>query len=196
MPSSKLQRTALRYFVDDEGICVVAHSAAQTARLTLAYGDGASHNVTIHRCPTAKKGLNMKHFLFAAAAVMATAPAFSADVGALGGLGEPGFFGQIDIRRLPKPQLVFPEPIVIRQEEGGVAGEPVYLRVPPDHAKNWRKHCHIYKACDQRVYFVEDNWYNKVYVPEYRKKRGGAKSNGNGHGEDNDKGHGKGRDKD
>jgi hypothetical protein len=114
----------------------------------------------------------MKNFLLAVTAVMATAPAISAEVGALGGLGEPGFYGQIDVRRVPKPQLVNPEPVVIRPVEVGDAGEPVYLHVPADHAKDWRKHCHSYNACDQRVYFVDDNWYHKVYVPEYRK--GGA----------------------
>lgn len=115
----------------------------------------------------------MRNFLFAAAAVMASTPAFCAEVGALGGLGEPGFYGQIDIRRVSKPQVVFSEPVVIQPVEAGDAGdagEPVYLHVPEDHAKDWRKHCHAYNACDQRVYFVDDNWYDKVYVHEYRER--------------------------
>ena len=112
----------------------------------------------------------MKNFLLAVAAAMATAPAICAEVGALGGLGEPGFFGQIDIRRAPKPQLVYPEPVVIRSVDGVDAGEPVFLHVPPDHAKDWRKHCNAYNACDQRVYFVDDNWYNNVYMHEYRER--------------------------
>ena len=115
----------------------------------------------------------MKNFLLAAAAVLAAAPAFAADVGTLGGLGEPGY-GQIDIHRTPKPQLMFPEPVVIRPMEVGDAGEPVYLRVPPDHAKNWRKHCQKYNACDQRVFFVEETWYNKVYLQE-QIRQGGEK---------------------
>jgi len=41
--------------------------------------------------------------------------------------------------------------------------------VPPEHAKNWRKHCQKYNACDQRVYFIEETWYNKVYMQEMRK---------------------------
>src|SRR5258706_16098313 len=79
----------------------------------------------------------MKQLMFAVAASMATAAAFAGDVGTLGGLGEPGY-GQIDIHKFPKPQVVFPEPVVIRQVDTGVAGEPVYLRVPPEHAKDWR----------------------------------------------------------
>jgi hypothetical protein len=134
-----------------------------------------------------KEGFNMKHLLLAAAAVMATAPAFSADVGTLGDIGEPGYYGQISIRSFPKPQLVFSEPVVIRQVDVGAEVEPVYLRVPSDHAKDWQKHCQKYNACDQRVYFVEDNWYNKVYVPEYRNKRGGTDGNGKGQGKGRDK---------
>ncbi len=50
----------------------------------------------------------------------------------------------------------------------GMAPQPIYLRVPPGHRKNWRKHCLRYGACGQPVYFVGDNWYNNVYVPSYR----------------------------
>lgn len=112
----------------------------------------------------------MKGVVFAAVAFVAASPAFSADVGALGGLGEPGFFGQIDIRRNTKPQVVFPEPVVVQHADGSSTVEPVYLRVPADHAKEWPKYCEKYKACDKRVYFVDDDWYNKVYVPEYKKR--------------------------
>ena len=115
----------------------------------------------------------MKNLLLAVAAVMTIAPSLAADVGALGGLGEPGY-GQIDIHRVTKPQLVNSEPVVIRPMEIGDGGDPVYLYVPPDHARDWRKHCQQYNACDQRVYFVEENWYNKVYVLEYRGKRDGT----------------------
>jgi hypothetical protein len=115
-----------------------------------------------------KTGFNMKILLFAAATVLATATAFAGDVGTLGGLGEPGY-GQIDIHKFPKPDVVNPDPVVVRSVDGSVAGEPVYLRVPPEHAKNWRKHCQKYNACDQRVYFIEETWYNKVYMQEMRK---------------------------
>lgn len=114
----------------------------------------------------------MKKSLFAVAAMLATVPAMPADVGTLGGLGEPGFYGQINIHRGARPQLVFPDPVVIREVDGGTAGDPVYMRVPAEHAKNWRKHCQKYNACDQRVFFVDDQWYTNVYVPEYRKSSG------------------------
>jgi hypothetical protein len=39
----------------------------------------------------------------------------------------------------------------------------VYLRVPPGHAKHWKKHCREYNACGERVYFVQERWYNEHY---------------------------------
>lgn len=119
----------------------------------------------------------MKRFLFAAAVAAVTAPAFAADVGVSVQVGEPGFYGRIDIGNFPQPQLVYPQPVVILPVPVGVVRQPIYLHVPPGHAKNWRKHCHKYNACGQPVYFVQDGWYNKEYVPRYRE------SHGEGHGE-------------
>jgi hypothetical protein len=66
-------------------------------------------------------------------------------------------------------------------------GPPIYLHVPPGHAKDWGKHCGKYDACGRRVYFVEERWYDNVYVPAYRKRHwspgdGRSKSHGGGHG--------------
>lgn len=96
--------------------------------------------------------------------------AFGADVGVSIEIGQPGFYGRIDIGDAPRPQLIFPEPVIIRSVS--VVRSPVYLRVPPGHAKDWGKHCHKYNACEERVYFVQDGWYNNVYVPEYKKRHG------------------------
>lgn len=111
----------------------------------------------------------MKDILFALAAFVAAAPAFCADVGALGGVGDPDYHGQIDIRKTPKPNLLNPDPVLVRH--GNATGEPVYLHVPPDQAKDWANHCQTYNACDQKVFFVEDKWYKNVYLPAQRKKR-------------------------
>jgi uncharacterized protein YcfJ len=86
-------------------------------------------------------------------------------------VGQPGFYGRIDIGNLPPPQLVYAQPVVIQAVPVGVVQQPIYLHVPPGHAKHWGKHCHRYNACGQPVYFVRDAWYNEVYVPHYR--RGG-----------------------
>ena len=139
----------------------------------------------------------MKRLLCAFANVMAaiTAPAIAADVGVSVQIGEPGFYGRIDIGDFPQPRLINPQPVVIRTVPMGVVREPIYLRVPPGHAKNWRKHCGKYDACGQPVYFVHDRWYTNEYVPRYRERHGGrhADRHGDDRGRGRDHGRGKGR---
>ena len=131
----------------------------------------------------------------AATAAAVTAPAIAADVGVSVQVGEPGFYGRIDIGNLPQPQLIYPQPVVIQPVPVGVVYQPIYLRVPPGHAKNWRKHCSKYNACGQPVYFVQDRWYNNEYVPRYRESQGEGhgKRHGDERGEKRDHGHGKSR---
>ncbi len=126
----------------------------------------------------------MKRFLIVAALIAAPAPALAANVGVSINVGRPGFYGRIDIRDFPQPQLVYSEPVVIQPVPVN-ASQPIYLHVPPGHAKDWRKHCRKYKACNQPVYFVQENWYNDVYAPRYRERE----HDGKGH----DKNHGKGK---
>jgi hypothetical protein len=76
-----------------------------------------------------------------------------------------------------------------------VPAEPLYLRVPPGHAKHWRKHCREYNACDRQVYFVQERWYNDVYVPQYREhgdRRDDRRDDRRGGGNDRDNGHDRG----
>ncbi|WP_239255162.1 hypothetical protein [Candidatus Nitrotoga sp. M5] len=126
----------------------------------------------------------MKRILFAAMLVTIAAPALSADVGVSISLGQPGFYGQIDIGNHPKPQLIYRTPVIIQPMPMGRMAQPVYLRVPPGHRKNWRKHCHRYGACGQQVYFVRQDWYNNVYIPSYHahgNRRGGHARNHGSH---------------
>ena len=138
----------------------------------------------------------MKRLLSVLAVMMAviTVPAIAADVGVSVQVGEPGFYGRIDIGNFPKPQVIYPRPVVIQPVPVGVAYPPIYLRVPPGHAKNWRKHCGKYNACGQPVYFVQDRWYNDVYVPRYREShdQDHGEDRGEGHGHGHGKGNGKG----
>lgn len=112
----------------------------------------------------------MKRLLILAAMSVTafTTPAFAADVGVSVTIGQPGFYGRIDIGDYPYPPpvVIYRHPRVI--ERVYVEREPIYMRVPPGHAKNWRKHCHRYHACGERVYFVRDSWYHHEYVPTYR----------------------------
>jgi hypothetical protein len=139
----------------------------------------------------------MKHLVLAAAAAAVAAPAFAADVGVSVSVGQPGFYGRIDIGTFPHPVVIYPEPVVIQPVVGPVP-RPIYLRVPPGHARDWRTHCAKYQACGQPVYFVQETWYHDVYLPHYRDHdgdrgydRGDHRGKGNGHEGGRGKGHGR-----
>ncbi len=102
------------------------------------------------------------------------------DVGVSVSVSQPGFYGRIDIGGFPQPQLIFLSPVIILR--AGVVHEPIYLHVPPGHANKWSKHCHEYNACGQPVYFVQENWYNNEYVPQYRERHGKGKGKDKGKG--------------
>jgi len=110
----------------------------------------------------------MKRFLIAVALAAATLPALAADVGVSISIGDPGFYGRLDIGDYPPPQVIYRQPRVIQRVP--MDRPPIYLRVPPGHAKHWSKNCHKYNACGERVYFVQDNWYNREYAPRYREQ--------------------------
>lgn len=129
----------------------------------------------------------MQKLVLAALLIAATPAAIATDVGISISVGQPGFYGQIDIGNAPRPVLIYPQPVVIEQVTVVQPVQPVYLHVPPGHAKNWAKHCGRYNACARPVYFVKDDWYDSVYVPYYR-------DNGPGKGKGSGKGKGKGRD--
>ncbi|HSI59190.1 MAG TPA: hypothetical protein VLA16_16635 [Ideonella sp.] len=111
--------------------------------------------------------MNKRIFAAALLAATAAAPAMAADVGVSISVGQPGFYGRINIGDFPRPELVYAQPVVIQPAPVAVVRQPIYLRVPPGHEKNWSKHCGRYGACGQPVYFVRDNWYRDVYVPHY-----------------------------
>jgi hypothetical protein len=105
----------------------------------------------------------------------ATNSALATEVGVSITAGQPGFYGRIDIGNFPQPRLLYSEPVIIEPVRVVEPAPPIYLHVPPGHAKNWRKHCQKYDACGRRVYFVQDDWYNNVYVPEYSRQHGKGK---------------------
>jgi hypothetical protein len=118
-----------------------------------------------------------------AASAIIVAHSTSAHAGNVGvsiSVGQPGFYGRIDlghVPRIPTPPVVYHAPVVVAPPPAYVVGapryvappvQPVYLRVPPGHRKKWHKHCYRYGACGQPVYFVDDRWYSDVYAPRYR----------------------------
>jgi len=118
----------------------------------------------------------MKRILQALALAAAAASPIAANAGVSVSIGEPGFYGRIDIGGMPPPRLIYAQPMEVYRAPVGVVREPIYLRVPPGHAKHWSRHCREYDACDRPVYFVQDRWYQNVYVPRYREH--GPRGNG------------------
>lgn len=118
----------------------------------------------------------MKMFIFAAGLLALSSAAIATDVGVSVNIGEPGFYGRIDIGNVPQPRLIYAQPVLIQRPTRYVEQQPVYMRVPPGHARKWSKHCAKYNACGQRVYFVQDSWYNNEYAPRYRAQHGDLNS--------------------
>ena len=124
-----------------------------------------------------------------ALAGFATAASAAADVSvSVGGEIAPGVYGRIDIGTKPPP-VVYSQPVIITAPAPSVVvGPPVYMNVPPGHARNWAKHCHKYDACGQQVYFVKTAEYDPGYAGSKHKDdhghgNGKGKGNGNGKGQ-------------
>ena len=112
----------------------------------------------------------------------------AADVGVSIQVGQPGFYGRIDIGNAAPPPVMVAQPVWVQRQPVHVA--PVYMRIPPGHQKHWEKHCAQYNACGVPVYFVKEDWYQERYArPQNDNDQGGDHGKGKGHG----KGHGKGK---
>lgn len=116
-----------------------------------------------------------KHFI-ALTALLAvsslTTLTAQAEVGVSVNIGQPGFYGQIDVGDYyPRPEVIYTQPRVIYVEPAYQYAQPIYLRVPPGHAKRWSSYCGRYSACGRPVYFVQDGWYKNVYAPRYQQFR-------------------------
>lgn len=125
----------------------------------------------------------MKRVLFALMALLHGAASQAADVGVSVQIGQPGFYGRIDIGNAPPP-VVLAEPVWVQRRPAHV--EPVYMRIPPGHQKNWAKHCYRYNACGQPVYFVQEEWVRERYEERRHHDDHGRDNPGRGHG----RGHG------
>lgn len=99
----------------------------------------------------------------------AGASAHAADVGLSISVGQPGFYGQLNIGGYPPPVLVYRQPTVV-DPDYGYEGPPLYLHVPSGYVRHWREHCAEFRACHRRVYFVRDDWYENEYAPRYRRE--------------------------
>ncbi len=97
----------------------------------------------------------------------------------------PGIYGQVQIGpQEPPPPLVYAEPLIIDSRQR--PAPPVYLHVPPGHARNWRKHCHAYNACNRPVYFVRSEEYSSGDEHRDRADHHEHEDHGRGHKEHED----------
>lgn len=91
-----------------------------------------------------------------------------ADVGInvlLSGQVAPGVYGQVRLGNEGPPPLVYARPMLI--DAMPAPPPPIYLHVPPGHARNWRRHCHEYDACNRPVYFIR----SEEYEPGFDRRR-------------------------
>ncbi len=88
-------------------------------------------------------------------------------------LGQSGYYGRISIGNLAPPPVLGYGPVIGWQPLGSdrwnpSAIEPIYLRVPPQQARDWGRYCALYQACNVPVLFVQDDWYRNTYAPKVR----------------------------
>ena len=126
--------------------------------------------------------------LFASLAAHAGEPTVSVTVS---GEITPGVYGEVQIGNAPPPPVVFVKPMIISPRPHHDEDRPIYLNVPPGHARHWARHCREYNACNRPVYFVR----TAEYEPGYRGDHDGMRGNGrkDGHRDEGSRGNGKGR---
>jgi hypothetical protein len=135
----------------------------------------------------------MNKILLATALAALSVPAFAGDVAVSISVGQPGFFGQINLGNVPPPPVLYSRPMVIERVPEYREAQPIYLHVPPGHEKHWSKHCREYDACGRPVYFVRDDWYYNEYAPRHRH---GDRDGDRDRDGDHDRGRHEGRHKD
>lgn len=108
--------------------------------------------------------------------------------GSLEGAISPGVYGRIDIGGGRPPPLIYAQPVII-QRPAVYVQQPLYLHVPPGHAKKWSKHCGYYDACGRQVYFVRVNGDDEYGRDSHKRHEYESRSNGKRdkkHGRDDD----------
>ena len=84
----------------------------------------------------------------------------------LSGEVAPGLYGQVNIGNERPPPVLYVQPMLIEPQQAALP--PIYLHVPPEHVRHWRRHCHEYNACNRPVYFVRSQEYDPEYQRHYQ----------------------------
>ena len=106
--------------------------------------------------PFASKLAHMLGLALAATALIGSSAQAGTNVGVSVNVSQPGFYGRVEIGDQPPPAVIYQEPVIIQQTPVAVHQRPIYLRVPPEHSRDWVHYCGRYRACGQPVYFVRD----------------------------------------
>ena len=114
----------------------------------------------------------------------------------VGGQLAPGVYGRINIGNAAPPPVIYAEPMIAQRPTVVLPRAPIYLYVPPGHARDWRRHCAHYGACNQPVYFVQEPPPRRGPPPQhYRNGRDDRRwDNDHRHGNRHDRGHDRDRD--
>src|ERR1700739_4336380 len=127
--------------------------------------------------------MQLKRLIVLAALAVAAIPAARAQSvsfnATITGEVVPGVYGQVVLGDRPPPPVVYARPVIAEPLAVAQPIEPIYLHVPPGHAKHWRKHCHEYHACNRPVYFVK----SAEYEPGFNMERWRAEHEHGHHGE-------------
>ena len=83
----------------------------------------------------------------------------------------PGVYGRVEIGSAPPPPLLYPQPVVVVRQPRPAPVQPIYLHVPPGHAKHWGKHCRKYDACGVPVYFVKSEEFESKKPKKEKKEK-------------------------
>lgn len=120
------------------------------------------------------KATALASLMLASLAAHAATPSVSISVS---GEISPGVYGQVQFGNVMPPMvLLHSQPVIILRQPSAVVIAPLYLHVPPGHAKNWAKHCGKYNACGKPVYFMM----SEDYGQDYQERKGkGHKNKGN-----------------
>jgi len=126
--------------------------------------------------------------IFAASllALSISIPSYAGDLGInviLSGEIRPGVYGQVELGNQPRPAVVYERPRVVVVEKRYAHEEPIYLHVPPGHARHWDRHCNEYNACNRPVYFVK----SEEYEPNYHRDHDDRDHEDRDHGRDRDR---------
>ena len=76
-----------------------------------------------------------------------------------------GIYGRLDLKDLPKPDVIAAKPIKATSSFLSVFNRAAYVHVRPGDEQHWARHCKEYDACTTPVLFVTENWFVNVYLP-------------------------------